>query len=124
MSGQDEPLEEVDFDLAATRPPPLFGLPYTLAASLLLVGMYFVMFWGNGHDLLKDLREQAIGLIALGALWSVAKVMLRQDCHGWDIFIAWLMLDARCLDADEWGGAHLSSFPLRSLYRTGGRHAA
>lgn len=124
MQAQDEPLDEVDFDLAATRPALLLGLPYTLAASLLLVGMYFVMFWGDGHDWVKDLREQAIGLAALGAVWSAAKIMLRQDYHGWDIFVAWLMLDARCLDTAEWGGAHLSSFPLRSIYRTGCDHAA
>ena len=43
--------------------------------------------------------------------------MLRQDYHAWDIWTTWLMLDARMLDTREWGGAHLSSLPLRSVYR-------
>lgn len=118
----DEPLEEVEFDIAATRPALLLGLPYTLASTLLFVGMVFLMFYDTGNWI-DDLIADAVALGGIAMLWSAAKIMLRTDYHGWDIFVAWLMLDARCLDTREWGGAHLSSFPLRSIYRTGGPDA-
>ena len=118
----DEPLEEEEFDIAATRPPLLFGLPYSLSGSLLFVGMMFLMLHGSG-DWVQDLTGDAVAIGAVGMVWSAAKVMLRADYHGWDIFVAWASLDARCLDTREWGGARLASFPLRSIFRTGGGDA-
>ena len=52
----------------------------------------------------------AVGLV--GTIWSAAKILLRTDYHGWDNVIAWVRLDARCLDTAEWGGARLASLPL------------
>lgn len=102
--------------MAATRPPMTFGLPHTLCASLLAAGMFFISLYDTGHvygDLVGD--AIFIGLIAM--VWSVAKVLLRSDYHGWDIFVAWIRLDARFLDTAENGGARLAALPLRSVYR-------
>ena len=66
-------------------------------------------------EVLVALLVFSVGLI--GMVWSAAKVLLRNDYHGWDNFVAWVRLDARCLDTAEWGGARLASLPLRSSYR-------
>ena len=69
--------------------------------------------------IVNDLIADAVVAGALGMVWTGAKVLLRTDYHGWDNFIAWCRLDARCLDTREWDGARLASFPLRSPYRSG-----
>jgi type IV secretory pathway VirB3-like protein len=115
---QDQPLDEEAFDMAATRPALTFGLPHTLSALLLLaaiVGLFLVDTGDFETDTIFDVVW--IGTIAM--VWTAAKIMLRADYHGWDIFLSWLRLDARFLDTKEWGGAHLSSLPLRSIYRCG-----
>lgn len=117
MGERDEPLEEEAFDVAATRPPMMLGLPHTLAASLLFAGTLFVIGYGTG-DVLNDLVADAVAVGALAMVWSAAKVLLRTDYHGWDNFIHWCRLDMWCLDTAEWGGARLASLPLRSPYRT------
>ena len=113
---QDIPLESEAFDMAATRPPLTLGLPHTLSVSLIAAGLLFLMLYDTG-DFINDLIADAIFIGGIAMLWSAAKIMLRTDYHGWDIFVAWLRLDARLLDSRDWGGAHLSSFPLRSIYR-------
>ena len=118
MAEQDEPLDEEEFDMAATRPPMTLGLPHTLSCSLLAFGLLFLMLYGAG-DWLRDLIGDAVALGTLGMLWSTAKFTLRDDYHGWGNLVAWMQLDARCLDTREWGGARLASLPLRSIYRTG-----
>lgn len=102
--------------MAATRPPLTLGVPHTMFAWLLLGGVIPVMIVDTG-DAVNDLIFDAIWAGTVLMIWSMAKIMLRADYHGWDIFISWLRLNARCLDTREWGGAHLSSLPLRSLYR-------
>jgi type IV secretory pathway VirB3-like protein len=116
MEQDQQPLDEEDFDMAATRPPLTLGLPHTLAVTLLGAGMLGLMAYDTG-DLVGDLIFDGVLLGAIGMFWSAAKIMLRSDYHGWDIFVAWIKLDARCLDTKEWGGAHLSSLPLHSIYR-------
>ena len=116
MIHQDADLDEEPFDMAATRPPMTMGLPHTLSVTLLFVGVLFVMLYGTG-DLTQDLTGDAIAIGVIGMVWSAAKLMLRDDYHGWDNFVAWLRLDARCLDTKQWGGAHLSSFPQGSPFR-------
>jgi len=95
------------------------GLPHTLAVSLIAAGMFGLMGYDTG-DFVNDLIFDAVLIGGIAMLWSAAKIMLRSDYHGWDIFVAWVRLDARCLDTKEWGGAHISSFPLQSIYRAGG----
>lgn len=102
--------------MAATRPELLFGLPYSLAATLLLMGILFIVLYGTGHPY-SDLVVDVIVLGAIGMVWSTAKIVLRTDYHGWDILVAWGRLDARLLDTAENGGARLTSFPLHSVYR-------
>ena len=97
MQQDPNPLEEEAFDLAATRP-----LLY------------------NTDDFVNDLIFDAVWVGGIAMFWSAAKIMLRNDYHGWDIFVAWLRLDFRCLNTREWGGAHIASFPLHSPYRCGG----
>ncbi len=116
MTGQDELLDEVDFDMAATRPPMTLGLPHTLAVSLMAVGVLFFLAYNTGNQV-NDAIADALALGLIGMVWSAAKVLLRTDYHGWGNFIAWCRLDARCLDTAEWGGARLASLPLRSSYR-------
>lgn len=116
MTDQDADLDEESFDMAATRPPMTMGLPHTLSVTLLFVGVLFVMLYGTG-DLTQDLTGDAIAIGVIGMVWSAARLMLRDDYHGWDNFVAWLRLDARCLDTKQWGGAHLSSFPQHSPFR-------
>lgn len=106
--------------MAATRPPLTFGLPHTLSATLLLVAMLGLFAVDTG-DFMTDTIFDVIWIGAVGMIWSAAKIMLRADYHGWDIFLAWARLDARFLDTKEWGGAHLASLPLRSMYRCGWR---
>ena len=117
MFEQDEPLDEEEFDMAATRPPMTLGLPHTLSVSLIAAGLLFFLLYDTGNQI-NDLVADAIVVGAITMVWSAAKVMLRTDYHGWDNFIAWLRLDVRCLDTREWGGARLASFPLRSPYRS------
>jgi type IV secretory pathway VirB3-like protein len=119
---QDQPLDEEAFDMAATRPALTFGLPHTLSAVLLLAGIVGI-FVLETDDFVTSIISDAIWVGAIGMAWSAAKIMLRSDYHGWDIFLAWLRLDARFLDTKEWGGAHLSSLPLRSIYRCCWRRA-
>jgi len=102
--------------MAATRPPLTLGLPHTLSCSLLIAGMLGLMAYDTG-DLVNDLIFDAVLIGGVAMIWSAAKIMLRSDYHGWDIFLAWCRLDARCLDTREWGGPHLSSLPLHSIYR-------
>jgi len=114
----EQPLDEEDFDMSATRPPLTFGLPHTLTCTLLAAGMFGLALYDT-VNLANDLVYDGILLGGIGIFWSTAKIMLRSDYHGWDIFIAWLKLDFFCLDTKDWGGTHLSSFPLQSIYRCG-----
>ena len=102
--------------MAATRPELLFGLPYSLAATLLLMGILFIVLYGTSQPT-SDLVVDVVVLGAIGMVWSTAKIVLRTDYHGWDILVAWGRLDARLLDTAENGGACLTSFPLHSVYR-------
>jgi type IV secretory pathway VirB3-like protein len=113
---EQHPLDEEDFDLAATRPPMTMGLPHTLSVTLLTAGMLFLCLFDTG-DMVNDLIADAVFCGGLAMVWSTAKILLRTDYHGWDIFLAWCRLDARLLDTTDWGGAHISSFPLQSIYR-------
>ena len=116
MFEQDEPLEAEEFDMAATRPPLTLGLPHTLSISLIAAALMFFLVYSTGNQVNDAVADAlAVGLVAM--IWSAAKILLRTDYHGWDNFIAWVRLDARCLDTAEWGGARLASFPLRSSYR-------
>ena len=124
MFEQDEPLDEEEFDMAATRPPMTFGLPHTLSVSLITLAMGFFLVYSTGNQI-NDGIADVLAACMIAMVWSAAKVLLRTDFHGWDNFIAWCRLDARCLDTAEWGGARLASFPLRSAYRCGASdHAA
>lgn len=111
-------LIEVGFDLPATRPVLLFGVPYNLAVTIGAIGAMFWVVWDTGA-VLSDLTADAMIIGVLAAVWSTAAIVLQSDPHGWGCFLAWLRLDARCLDTRDWGGAHVSALPLRSLYRTG-----
>ena len=102
--------------MGATRPPMTLGLPHTLSVSLIAAGLLFFLVYNTGNQV-NDLIADAVVAGALGMVWTGAKVLLRTDYHGWDNFIAWVRLDARCLDTAEWGGARLASLPLRSSYR-------
>lgn len=102
--------------MAATRPPLTFGLPHTLTAILLLAGVLGLFVVDTG-DFKADTIFDVVWVGFIGMIWSAAKIMLRQDYHGWDIFLSWLRLDARLFDTSEWGGSHLASLPLRSVYR-------
>ena len=113
---QEQPLDEEAFDMAATRPPLTFGLPHTLCACLLFVGIFGLFLVGDPDDFKNEIIYDSIWVGFLGMIWSGAKIVLRADYHGWDIFLSWVRLDARFLDTKEWGGAHLSSFPLNSMY--------
>lgn len=104
--------------MAATRPPLTFGLPHTLAATLLLGGILGLFACDTG-SFSTDTIFDVVWIGGDAMIWSAAKIMLRTDYHGWDIFISWARLDFRFLDTKEWGGAHLSSLPLRSIYRSG-----
>jgi len=116
MEQADQPLDDEDFDMAATRPPLSLGLPYTLTVTLLAAGLIGLMAYDTG-DLVGDLIFDAVWIGGIAMVWSAAKIMLRNDYHGWDIWLAWCQLDARCLDTSDWGGPHLSSLPLQSIYR-------
>jgi type IV secretory pathway VirB3-like protein len=120
---EEQPLDEEAFDMAATRPPLTFGLPYKLCAILILVGIVGLFVLEN-DDLVTSLIMDAVWVGAIAMIWTAAKIMLRTDYHGWDIFVSWLTLDARFFDTKEWGGSHLSSFPQRSIYRCGMRDNA
>lgn len=115
MNEQDSPLDREPFDMAATRPPMTLGLPHTLSVTLLMAGVLFVMLYGTGN-FLNDLIGDAVVVGGIAMLWSAAKILLRGDYHGWSNFCAWVRLDARMLDTSTWGGAHISSFPLHSVY--------
>ena len=116
MFEQDELLDEVEFDMAATRPPLTFGLPHTLSISLLASAVLFFLLYST-NNWVNDAIADALAVGLVGMIWSAAKILLRTDYHGWNNFIAWCRLDARCLDTAEWGGARLASLPLRSSYR-------
>ncbi len=102
--------------MAATRPPMTLGLPHTLSVSLIAAALMFFLLYNTGNQVNDAVADVlAVGLVAM--IWSAAKILLRTDYYGWDNFIAWVRLDARCLDTAEWGGARLASLPLRSSYR-------
>lgn len=102
--------------MAATRPPLTFGLPHTLCALLLLAAIVGLFLVDTG-DFMTDTIFDGVWVGTIGMVWTAAKIMLRADYHGWDIFLSWARLDACFLDTKEWGGAHMSSLPLRSIYR-------
>jgi type IV secretory pathway VirB3-like protein len=116
LEQEQQPLDDEEFDMAATRPPLTLGLPHTLSVTLIAAGLLGLMAYDTG-DLIRDLIFDAVLIGGIAMVWSAAKIMLRADYHGWDIFCAWVLLDGRFLDTSEWGGAHLSSLPLRSIYR-------
>ena len=116
MFEQDEPLEEEEFDMAATRPPLTLGLPHTLSISLIAATLMFFLLYSTGNQV-NDAIADIVVVALVAMVWSAAKILLRTDYHGWDNFVAWVRLDGRCLDTAEWGGARLASFPLRSRYR-------
>jgi len=107
MKQDQQPLDEEAFDMAATRPPLTLGLPHTLTCTLLIAGMVGLFAYDTG-DLIGDTIFDAVWIGGIAMFWSAAKIMLRTDCHDWDIFVAWARLDARCLDTKEWGGAQPS----------------
>lgn len=115
---QDDELEAEDFDVAASYPAMLFGLPYTLTVFLLFLCMMGIFFY-QPASWIKGLAGDAIIIALTVAVWTSAKVMLKDDYHGWDNWLAYVRLDCLCLDTKEWGGAHLASLPVRSLYRCG-----
>jgi type IV secretory pathway VirB3-like protein len=80
------------------------------------------LFAVDTGDFQTDTIFDVVWVGAIAMIWSAAKIMLRADYHGWDVFLSWVRLDARFLDTREWGGAHLSSLPLSSPYRCGWRH--
>ena len=116
MEQTEQPLDEEEFDMSATRPPVTLGLPHTLTCTLMVIGMFGLALYDTSN-IIDDLIFDVVWIIGIGTFWSAAKITLRSDYHGWDLFVAWLYLDFFFLDTNEWGGVHLSSFPLRSIYR-------
>lgn len=115
---EDEELEVEDFDVAASYPPMLFGLPHKLTITLLAAATFPIFFY-QPASWIKGLMGDAIILGLTVAVWTSAKIMLRDDYHGWDNFVAYLRLDCLCLDTKEWSGARLASLPIRSSFRCG-----
>lgn len=118
---QDAELEDEDFDVAAWRPALLFGLPYMMSVVLLLLCALVLMFYRSG-GILRTCAGDAVGIGAIVMFGGLCRTMLRNDFHGWGNFVAWVRLDARALDSRTYGGARLSPFPVRSLYRCGAHH--
>lgn len=118
---QDAALEEEDFDMAASRPPLMFGLPYMMSCFLMLCAALFVMLYSSG-GILRTCVGDVVGLGAILMFGSACRALLRNDFHGWGNFVSWVRLDARALDSRDCGGARLSSFPVRSPYRCGAHH--
>ena len=50
MEQDQQPLEEEDFDLAATRPPLTLGLPHKLSVSLLTGGLLILMAYDEHYQ--------------------------------------------------------------------------
>lgn len=109
MSGADVELDEEDIEGGATRPPMWLGLPRKLSALLGGIGAESLIIF-------SDLTWQAGSVAAIAMVWGAARLLVSRDYHGFDNFLAWLSLDARCLEVREWGGARLSSFPLRPRF--------
>ncbi len=118
MNDPDQLITE-DFDLAATRPATgIGGLPYALEGVLMLAGFAWLGLF-RADTFLRTTVGDVLGLGVIGIVWSVVKATLATDYHGWGNAVAWMRLDARCLDARERGGVGLSTFPQRSIYRAG-----
>lgn len=112
MAAADEPLEDDDIEVGATRPPMWLGLPRKLSSLLVCLG-------GICWILIQPWRELAIALGTIAIVWGAVKVLVESDLHGFDIWLAHTMTSARALDAREWGGLRAAPLPLRSPFPLG-----
>jgi type IV secretory pathway VirB3-like protein len=106
MQGEDEPLVERAIEDQATRPVMLWKLPIML--TLTFLGAATLVFALTSNLLWLAIEEGVLAIVAVGCCGLVAL-----DYHGFDNYVAWLSLDAWCLDSRDWKGARVASFPIR-----------
>lgn len=114
------PLVSASCEVEATLPQIWFGLPRTLAVLLLgiaVLGVAVVDSWLVGGG----------SVASVSIVWVAAKGLVARDLWGFDNFLAWLVTDARFLDAggrDGWGGPRLCALPLSDRQTRGVARAA
>lgn len=99
-----EEREEEVLLVAATRPAlmPFVGLPHGLAIVFVCTAMELVV-----------LTKSFFYDLFLIPVWAAIFLYVRHDYNAVHILSLWLWSKAKSLDVWRWGGASLSSFPIR-----------
>jgi len=95
-------LEEDTLYLAATRPALFAGVPLPVAAVLLMVAGFLIVF-------LQNPLYEAVML----PLWLGARVIVARDYNAVNVVFLFLRTAGRSIDSSEWGGASVSPNPIK-----------
>ncbi len=97
-----EPLETDTLYLAATRPALFMGVPLAVGALLLMLGGLIVV-----------LMKNPLYLAVMLPLWFAAREMVSRDYNAVGVVLLYLRTAGRSVDNHMWGGASVSTFPIK-----------
>jgi type IV secretion system protein VirB3 len=101
-----EPLDVDTLYLAATRPALFMGVPIVMAALMLMaVGLIVV--------LLKNPLYLAIMI----PVWFAARALVARDYNAVGVLLLYLRTAGRSVDSRDWGGASVTTHPIRLKHR-------
>lgn len=104
-----ERLEADTLYLAATRPALVMGIPLALAALLLMLAGLIVVVLKN-----------PLYLAMMLPLWFAARELVARDYNAVGVMLLFMRTAGRSVDSRKWGGASVSSAPIRIRNRERG----
>ena len=104
-----EKLTETPLHVAATRPALLCGMPLELAA------FFFVSF-----GVITVIAHNALYGLVVVPVWWAAHLLVRRDYNAIRVTFLWLLTSACALDSHLWGGASISTLPIKPSKRPRG----
>jgi type IV secretion system protein VirB3 len=101
-----EPLETDTLYLAATRPAMFMGVPIVMAALMLMaVGLIVV------------LMKNPLYLAVMIPVWLAARALVSRDYNAVGVVLLFLRTAGRSVDGRDWGGASVTTHPIRLRHR-------
>ena len=104
-----EKLTETPLHVAATRPALLWGMPLELAA-------FFIICFG----VITVIAHNALYGLVVVPMWWGASLLVRRDYNAIRVTFIWLLTSAFALDSHLWGGASISTLPIKPPARPRG----
>jgi type IV secretion system protein VirB3 len=101
-----ELLETDTLYLAATRPAMFMGVPIVMAA-LMLMSVGFIVV----------LLKNPLYLAVMIPVWFAARELVSRDYNAVGVLLLYLRTAGRSVDSREWGGASVTTHPLRLKHR-------